>query len=58
MYEAGVDKVMKTISDRIFELMKERGMSQKTLSEKTGIAQISHGTMIWTWMQRKFGQRE
>ena len=39
MCEAGVDKVMKTISDRIFELMKARGMSQKTFSEKTGIAQ-------------------
>ena len=28
-----------TISDRIFQLIQERGMSQKEFSEKTGIAQ-------------------
>ncbi len=32
---------MRTISDRIFELLKERKMSQKEFSEKTGIAQSS-----------------
>lgn len=29
---------MKTISDKIFELLKERGMTQKEFSEATGIA--------------------
>lgn len=28
-----------TISERIFELLEQRGMSQKEFSEKTGIAQ-------------------
>ena len=40
---------MKTISDRIFELMKARGMSQKTFSEKTGIAQST----ISDWKKKK-----
>ncbi|MCR4764456.1 MAG: helix-turn-helix domain-containing protein [Lachnospiraceae bacterium] len=30
-----------TISERIFELLKKRGMSQKEFSERTGIAQSS-----------------
>ncbi|MGX8714857.1 MAG: helix-turn-helix domain-containing protein [Lachnospiraceae bacterium] len=30
-----------TISERIFNLLKERGMSQKEFSERTGIAQSS-----------------
>ena len=32
---------MKTISDRIFEKLKEKGMSQKEFSLKTGIAESS-----------------
>ena len=32
---------MKTISDRIFELLKEKGMSQKEFSLRTGIAESS-----------------
>ena len=44
--EAGAMKDMKTISDRIFELMKERGMSQKTFSEKTGIAQSTISVLL------------
>ena len=32
---------MKTISDRIFEKLKEKGMSQKEFSQKTGIAESS-----------------
>ena len=44
--EAGATKDMKTISDRIFELMKERGMSQKTFSEKTGIAQSTISVLL------------
>ena len=32
---------MKTISDRIFELLKEKGMSQKEFSARTGIAESS-----------------
>ena len=30
---------MQTISDRIFELLKERNMSQKEFAQKTGIAE-------------------
>ena len=30
---------MKTVSDRIFELLKEKGMSQKEFAAKTGIAE-------------------
>ena len=35
------DLNMKTISDRIFEKLKEKGMSQKEFSQKTGIAESS-----------------
>ena len=38
-----------TISDRIFELLEERGMSQKEFSERTGIAQSS----ISDWKRKK-----
>lgn len=38
-----------TISDRIFRLMKERGMTQKQFSEATGIAQSS----ISDWKRKK-----
>lgn len=40
---------MKTISDRIFELLKKRGMSQKSFSEKTGIAEST----ISDWKRKK-----
>ena len=40
---------MKTISDRIFELLKERGMSQKAFSQKTGIAEST----ISDWKKKK-----
>ena len=40
---------MKTISDRIFELLKERGMSQKEFAEKTGIAEST----ISDWKKKK-----
>ena len=32
---------MKTISDKIFELLKEKGMSQKEFAQRTGIAESS-----------------
>ena len=38
-----------TISERIFELLEQRGMSQKEFSEKTGIAQSS----ISDWKRKK-----
>jgi transcriptional regulator with XRE-family HTH domain len=38
-----------TISDKIFELLKERAMSQKEFSEATGIAQSS----ISDWKRKK-----
>ena len=38
-----------TISERIFDLLKKRGMSQKEFSEKTGIAQSS----ISDWKRKK-----
>lgn len=38
-----------TISEKIFELLKERGMSQREFSEKTGIAQSS----ISDWKRKK-----
>ena len=38
-----------TISERIFELLEKRGMSQKEFSEKTGIAQSS----ISDWKRKK-----
>lgn len=37
------------ISDRIFELLEERGMSQKEFSEKTGIAQST----ISDWKRKR-----
>lgn len=40
---------MKTISDRIFELLKEKGMSQKEFSVRTGIAESS----ISDWKRRE-----
>ena len=40
---------MKTISDRIFELLKERGMSQKSFAQKTGIAEST----ISDWKKKK-----
>ena len=38
-----------TISDRIFELIEKRGMTQKEFSEKTGIAQSS----ISDWKRKR-----
>ena len=38
-----------TISERIFDLLKKRGMSQKEFSEKTGIAQSS----ISDWKRKR-----
>ena len=38
-----------TISERIFELLNKRGMSQKEFSERTGIAQSS----ISDWKRKK-----
>lgn len=40
---------MKTVSDRIFELLKEKGMSQKEFAAKTGIA----GSTISDWKKKK-----
>ncbi len=40
---------MKTISDRIFELLKEKGMSQKEFSVRTGIAESS----ISDWKKKR-----
>ncbi len=40
---------MKTISDKIFELLKEKGMSQKEFAEKTGIAESS----ISDWKKKR-----
>lgn len=40
---------MKTVSDRIFELLKERGMSQKEFSKRTGIAEST----ISDWKKKK-----
>lgn len=40
---------MKTISDRIFELLKERGMSQKEFAQRTGIAESS----ISDWKRKR-----
>ena len=38
-----------TISDKIFELIKERGMTQKEFAQKTGISQSS----ISDWKRKK-----
>ena len=40
---------MKTVSDRIFELLKERKMSQKEFSKKTGIAEST----ISDWKKKR-----
>ncbi|MCI5647860.1 MAG: helix-turn-helix domain-containing protein [Fusicatenibacter sp.] len=40
---------METISDRIFELLKERRMSQKEFSQKTGIAEST----ISDWKRKR-----
>ena len=40
---------MKTVSDRIFELLKERKMSQKEFSQKTGIAEST----ISDWKKKR-----
>ena len=40
---------MKTVSDRIFELLKEKGMSQKEFASKTGIAEST----ISDWKKKK-----
>ena len=40
---------MQTISDRIFELLKERNMSQKEFAQKTGIAEST----ISDWKKKK-----
>jgi len=39
-----------SISERIFELLEKRGMSQKEFSEKTGIAQSA----ISDWKRKKY----
>ena len=47
---AGKSRVIgMTISERIFEMLDKRGMSQKEFSEKTGIAQSS----ISDWKRKK-----
>ena len=43
---------MQTISDRIFELLKERNMSQKEFAQKTGIAEST----ISDWKKKKTNQ--
>ena len=40
---------MKTVSDRIFELLKEKGMSQKEFAAKTGIEEST----ISDWKKKK-----
>ena len=40
---------MKTISDKIFELLKEKGMSQKEFAQRTGIAESS----ISDWKKKR-----
>lgn len=40
---------MKTVGDRVFELLKERGMTQKELSIRTGIAEST----ISDWKKKK-----
>lgn len=40
---------MKTVSEKIFELLKERGMTQKEFSSKTGIAEST----ISDWKKKK-----
>lgn len=45
----GVRKTMQTISNRIFELLKERKMSQKEFARRTGIAEST----ISDWKKKK-----
>ena len=40
---------MKTVSDRIFELLKERKMTQKEFAKKTGISESS----ISDWKKKR-----
>ena len=40
---------MKTVSDRIFELLKERKMTQKEFAQRTGIAESS----ISDWKKKR-----
>ena len=40
---------MKTVSDRIFELLSEHGMSQKEFAQKTGIAEST----ISDWKKKR-----
>ena len=44
-----VEKTMRIISDRIFELLKERGMTQKEFAQKTGIAEST----ISDWKKKR-----
>lgn len=43
------EKAMKTISDKIFSLLKEKGLSQKEFAQKTGIAESS----ISDWKKKR-----
>ena len=45
---------MQTISGRIFELLKERNVSQKTFAQKTGIAEST----ISDWKKKKIYQEQ
>lgn len=47
--EKGRERAVQTISGRIFELLKERGMSQKEFANKTGIAEST----ISDWKKKK-----
>ena len=53
MYELtigeGISWRMKTVSDRIFELLKERKMTQKEFAQRTGIAESS----ISDWKRKR-----
>ena len=49
MLERVCEEQEMTISDKIFELIRERGMSQKEFSEATGIAQST----ISDWKRKK-----
>lgn len=45
----GISWRMKTVSDRIFELLKERKMTQKEFAQRTGIAESS----ISDWKKKR-----
>lgn len=47
-FDTGIECV-KTVSEKIFELIKERGMTQKEFSAKTGIAEST----ISDWKKKK-----